>query len=243
MGIWFFVDLCAFIVFPFMWLAVYGDRQEISGFTRADIVTYYVLVGLVNSLAVSHFARHVRNDVIRGELSSILTKPMHYLFYRSLQDFAYHIISFFFFGAIFVTLLVFRVDYISLPASITNTMLFFIAVLLSYLISCMLEFIVSLSAFWLGESGALAQMRTMVEAVFSGHLAPLIFFPLFLQKIGEFLPFRFQIYFPIQVYLGKLSPLELVYGFAGALAWIGVLTCFVLLIWRQGLRRYEGAGI
>jgi len=49
-------------------------------------------------------------------------------------------------------------------------------------------------------------------------------------------------YFPAQIYLGKMSPQDLVSGFFLLLLWIIFFYFLVSLVWKKGLKKYEAVG-
>jgi len=241
--IWTIVDVTNFIIFPFIWLAVYGDRQILAGFSRADIVTYYVIVALISLGFTSHISQYFRIDIIEGYLNTILVKPINFLVYRFIHEFSYRLVAISISAVVLMVMLVLFPDYVILAKSVFVWLLFFLALCLSFLISHSIEFIIGLGIFWLGEVNALQNIRHIFSKVFSGALAPLVFFPDALQQVAAFLPFKYMVYFPVQVYLGQLSNKEMLTGFIFSISWILVLSCIILIMWKRGLKRYDGAGM
>ena len=83
----------------------------------------------------------------------------------------------------------------------------------------------------------------VIEKLFSGELAPLTFFPLFLQTIAFYLPFKYLAHFPSQIYLEKISYSEILKNFLGAFCWIAALIIIIIIVWKRGLKRYDGSSI
>lgn len=241
--IWFFVDTVNFAIFPFIWLAIYGSRTAIAGFNRADIVTYYIIIAFISTVASSHISRIIRTDIMRGELNVHLLRPLSYIIFRSFQDVGYHLI--FVPVSVFILIMASLLlpNYIFLPHSPVTVLLFTCSLILSYTISHCLELLVGFCTFWLGETNGPTQVREIADIVFSGQIAPLIFFPPLIQAISVYSPFQYLFYAPTQIYLQKMTLLQIAQNFAGALAWILGLFALIALLWRRGLRQYEGAGI
>jgi ABC-2 type transport system permease protein len=63
-----------------------------------------------------------------------------------------------------------------------------------------------------------------------------------IQQAAYLLPFRWIIYFPIEVAMGRLSPNEVRIGLAAQLAWIGLLLLLLNLVWRSGVKRFSAVG-
>lgn len=241
--IWFIVDGLQVLVFPFIWLHVYGDRTTLHGFSRADIVGYYVVLTYLNIVATGHISRIIRADIMQGDLNSHLVRPLNYFFFRAFHELSYHLIYLPFTTLLLVALTWQFPQLVSRPAAAVTWVLFAVAVVLSFILSLCLEVLVGLGTFWLKETAGLGQLKSLLEAVFSGSLAPLAFYPLILQKVAGFLPFQYLIWFPLQIYLNKLTPLALWSGFFSIALWLVFLGLLIVLVWRRGLRQYEGAGI
>jgi len=79
-------------------------------------------------------------------------------------------------------------------------------------------------------------------AVFlAGGFVPLDILPL--REVWLFLPFRFVGWFPAQVFLGRVSPERLPGELGLLLGWLFLFVAGAKLIWRLGLRNYQGAGL
>ena len=77
---------------------------------------------------------------------------------------------------------------------------------------------------------------------FSGATFPLDILPLALQKVLYLLPFPYLIFFPIQVYLGKINGETLMGGLLVALFWVIILNFAMRWIWNKGLKVYQAFG-
>ncbi len=112
------------------------------------------------------------------------------------------------------------------------------AVVMNFLIGSLLGMI----AFWSPEVWAPRFIFITLVSFFAGGLFPLNILPITLQRIFAALPFSYLQYFPIEIYLGKISPSGMLYGFAIAFFWSVVLYVLVTSIWRRGLKEYSSEG-
>jgi len=76
----------------------------------------------------------------------------------------------------------------------------------------------------------------------SGRFFPLNILPAFLFKLINFLPFSFLVFFPLNVYLGRLTLPEVYRGLLTQAIWIVLLFVVLKIVWSLGLRRYEAVG-
>src|SRR3972149_2085577 len=73
---------------------------------------------------------------------------------------------------------------------------------------------------------------------FAGGLFPLDILPKFIFSAFQLLPFTYLLYFPIKVYLGQLTIMEIFNGIMISLVWTVVLYGFVQYVWKKGLLVY-----
>jgi ABC-2 type transport system permease protein len=58
----------------------------------------------------------------------------------------------------------------------------------------------------------------------------------------KFLPFTYELYFPVAILMEKVRGLELWAGLCIQAGWVIVSFAGARLMWRAGLRRYESVG-
>lgn len=241
--IWILVDTLGVVVLPFIWLTILGDREMLLGFSRSDIITYFLLVYIMNLVATSHISEYIHKDIMSGGMNAHLTKPLIPILSHFFSQYGYKAVSVCFGGAIFALLLFFFPEYISLPPTAAHAFWFLIFLVFAGLHSSAIQIIVGLATFWLGETNALMQLRHVLEKIFSGEFGPLSLFPILIQAIGAWLPFQYLFFVPIQIYLGKLSGDEILSALFGMLFWSMMYLFIIIFLWRRGVRRYEGVGI
>ncbi|MFA6427158.1 MAG: ABC-2 family transporter protein [Candidatus Magasanikbacteria bacterium] len=241
--IWAFVDLINFLIFPFLWLSIYGDRMSIAGYSRADIVTYYIVIMFISLGFSSHILKQIRTDILNGEINGLLLKPISYLYYRFIHELSYKCIVLLVAVLFFIGADILAPSYIEFPHSWLYILSFFLSLACSYVLSHATQMIVGLSSFWLGENFGPDRLRHILEKIFSGELAPLIFLPGILQTVAVYLPFKYLSYFPSQLYLEQITLPDALNNFFVLGIWIIVSWSIVWIMWKRGLKRYEGVGI
>jgi ABC-2 type transport system permease protein len=241
--LWLSIDILEFVAFPFIWLVIYGSQNTIKGFDRADIVTYYAIIALVSTVASSHMSDGIKRDIMDGDINGILLRPISYLWHKTMEELSYRIMYLVLFLPILVALTFIFSKFIVHPATPLVWLFFAISLVLSFALSHGLQLMVGLAVFWIGETSALEQVRTITETIFSGKIAPLAFFPPLLGSIAFILPFKYLSYIPAQIYLNKLSMLDIITNTAYAFAWVAVICLIIVLLWKQGLKRYDGSSV
>ena len=76
----------------------------------------------------------------------------------------------------------------------------------------------------------------------AGTAFPLDIFPQSVTALLKLLPTSYLIYFPAQIYLGRLGSEEIVQGLIIMLLWLGILVFLSRIIWKKGLQIYGAYG-
>jgi len=71
---------------------------------------------------------------------------------------------------------------------------------------------------------------------------PLSFFPEAAQQFVKLSPFRFMYSFPLEIFVEKLSGMDLALAFGTGLFWIATLYLLYRFLFRKGIRIYTGFG-
>jgi ABC-2 type transport system permease protein len=126
--------------------------------------------------------------------------------------------------------------------SLWAALAFIPAVLLGFLIRFLVEWTLALAAFWTTRVSAINQIYFVALLFLSGQMAPISLLPHPIQVAASILPFRWMISFPVELLLGRLSPLEAARGFAAQGAWMLLSLAALRTIWRLGVRVYSAVG-
>lgn len=228
-----------------LWMAIYRNsgQQIIGGYSLAEMVTYLLGGGLINSFILSTAENPETSQNIQdGTLSTFLIKPLSpygvwftrdlgtKAFYLFLGLMGYLVVGFFF------------RDYLLTVSSFKYFFLFILALVLSSLLQFFLFEALSLLSFWVENTYGLRFTMRVIMEVIGGAIIPLSFFPELLQKLFQFLPFPFMIYLPMKIYLGKIAFPEIWMEFLKEGAWIMALGILNLIIWKRGIRQYVAMG-
>ncbi len=236
------VPLIALIL---LWRAIYAGSPsgEIAGFNLPELITYYLMVNVVVALtAVTEDDWQIAADIRDGRISQFLLKPVDYLSYR---------FSLFLAGRLVYTLaalpptVVFlwtQREYLLAPASSMHLGVFALSLALTAALQFLISFTMALLAFWVLEVATFIFILFAFEHVAGGHLFPLDLLPAPIAAALSYTPFPYMLYFPIQIYLGRVEGPELWRGIAIQTFWACAAFLLARFIWRRGLRRYSAVG-
>ena len=233
-----------FLLF-FLWDAVFADPgRTVFGYNRAGILTYVFGILIVKSFVFSAKSNNVAGEISNGDLANYLVKPVSYFRYWLTRDFSSKILNLIF--AFFETtiLVVLLKPPLFIQRNIINLGGFFILLSLAVFMYFTILFIAGSVPFWMPEAGWGVQFVFVIVMVefLSGSLFPLNVFPLSVQKFLNLTPFPYLIYFPIQVYLGKIGNILIFKAIFISALWAVILWFLMNYVWKKGLKVFETYG-
>jgi ABC-2 type transport system permease protein len=231
----------------YLWRAVYAGKSandpNVAGYTLAGMISYYLLVTIVDALtAVTEDDWQIASDIREGAINQFLLKPIDYLTYRlcifGAGRFIYVCIA-----VVPVTLfIVFQRQYWVSPPDALTFCLFIVSLALTALLQFFISYTMALLAFWLLEISTFIFIVFAFEYIAGGHLFPLDILPPGMAAVLNFTPFPYQLFFPVSLYLGRITGVEMWQGLGIQLFWVGFFYVVARWTWRRGIRRYTAFG-
>jgi len=235
------------VIFPllavvFLWRTIFQDVQLIEGFTESMMITYYVMVALLTNFVSPWILIDMTEEIRDGTLSNYLLQPISYRWYQFFSEMGIHA-AYSTVILVVVTgfILLFAVDF-HFPTNRLYIALFLVSVALSIVLAAGLTYLFSLSAFWLEEDTGVRYVLNYLVPILMGALIPLALLPEFIYHLVRFLPFKYLLYFPINIFLERVTLSEIGYGILMQILWIGAIYLLVAWVWRRGCRRYTARG-
>ncbi len=237
----------------FLWTAVFAatTRTDIAGYSRDDIVAYYLLTMLTRAFSsMPGLAGGIARSIRDGSVKKYLVQPVDYIAFllaaRIAHKLVYYAVAALPFAAVFF---VCRGYFPPVPDAATIAA-FLLALLLSFLIGFFMEATLGMLGFWVLEVSSIVFAYMLVQYLLSGHMFPIDMLAgiptgiagLSLADVVRWLPFEYTAYFPSAVWLGKVRGLELARSLAIEAAWVVVMAVACRLAWRRGTRRYSAFG-
>lgn len=222
---------------------VIAQQQNLKGGASANtLVTYFVLITLFIAFIWSGTANRVGSqDIRKGKLGMWLLKPVPYFLTIILDEVAWRVLRVMITIPVFIILgYIFR-DYLQIDVRwFLFSLLFFP---LGYLVFFLVQFITGALAFWWDYIDEFIELVEVLMILFSGAGIPLFLLPPIMEKISFLLPFRYVLFTPTYIAMGKLDSGEIVKFIFILFGWIFILIMALRIIWRRGLMRYSAEGI
>lgn len=233
-----------FLVF-FLWDTVFSQTDRVVfGYDRERILTYVFGLLIVRAFVLSARAQEVAGEISRGELSNHLLKPMNYIKYYLTRDISSKTLNLGFAVVETIILYLLLKPPFFVQTNVLNILVFVVSIIIAILIFFILIFIISSIPFWIPEAGwGMHFLFTGVVVEFlSGALFPLDVLPESILGIINLTPFPYLIFFPLQVYLGKITGFALFKGLIISILWLGGLWLVMNSVWKRGLKSYQSHG-
>jgi ABC-2 type transport system permease protein len=227
-----------------LWRAIYsGQPGSVAGYTLAQMISYYLVVTIVDSLtAVTEDDWQIAADIKDGNISQFLLKPIDYLTYRLCLYGAGRLV---FTACAFVPVgvfLFFQRESFVLPADAVAVGWFAVSLVLTALLQFLISYTMALLAFWVLEVSTFIFILFAFEYIASGHLFPLDILPAGVLQALHFTPFPYMLFFPVNIYLGRVGGAALYEGLIIQALWVVAAYGLARFVWSRGIRKYSAVG-
>ncbi len=225
-----------------LWSALLGEGAAVLDYSRSQILTYALGMGLLRALVLSSTTTQLPFEIAHGRLSDLLLRPIRPLGYWAARDVAAKGLQLA--SATVEVALFARVA--ATPLHVPTRLSTWLAFLASLFGATVLYFLMSyglgLLAFWTSQSQGPRFCFELVLEFCAGAYFPIDVLPAGGQALLAALPFPYLIFYPLAVYLDRAGPPAIARTLAMQAVWIGALWLVVAAIWRRGIRTYTAQG-
>lgn len=239
--IWLIGQILEPLIYLVVWTVVSQTQGgSVGGFTTGEFAAYFIGLMLVNHLTYTWIMYEYEYRVRHGSLSFALLRPVHPIHSDIADNVSSKVVSLpgMFLAAVVLGLL-FRPTFHFVPWAVAAAVP---ALVMAFLLRFFIEWCLALAAFWMTRVNAVNQTYFAAMLFLSGQVAPVALLPGWIQTTAAILPFRWMIAFPLELLLGRLTPIQTMEGFAIQGAWIGLGWISMRIVWRAGVRAYAAVG-
>lgn len=243
--LWVILDIFPTLIFAIVWFAIFRDKPIIAHFSFSQLVGYYLAIQVILAMTENHFDERWTEFVRYGKIDQYFIKPMSMPLVILFQSLVRKFMAFLLFLLPFsVVVLVFSsLGYVQIsfiPLSVLFALLLFMV--FTFALSFCLTFFVVLASFWIEEANSFGHFRWLLTSIFSGALAPLAFYPKWLQQISKYLPFQYATSTPaLLISKQQINP-GVVNEFAILVSYVTVFIFLAHFFWKKAVRKYTSAG-
>jgi ABC-2 type transport system permease protein len=236
-----FVELFSQVV---VWTAIFKTVDTVSGYNYNEMLSYVVVGWIFRFLTTNYeYEIIVAKDISLGRLSNFIVKPVDYLKYmfsyslgRAMIAFAVVIVQALVWIAIFHQRMLVEINF----STFIILCLFFV---FSYVIKFLFSVLVGIIGFWTTDVYGISSAANVFVKILSGAYFPLDAVGGVFSAVVLSFPFAYTLYYPTQIFLGRIGTIEAFKALGIMLVWAFVLWFCTKALWKVGLKRYESAGI
>lgn len=227
------------LIYLVVWQSAAGGNA-IGGFEARDFAAYYTVLLIVQHFTQTWNMWEFEWRVRTGEMNSALILPLHPIHPDIASNITYKLLMLIVVvPSVIMLVLVFDPLF---ETPLWAALAFIPVLLVAGALAFMIGYVVALAAFWTVRITAINQVYFLGMLFFSGYIAPLDLLPEVLQRVADLLPFQWFLAFPVELFLGRVSPQDALIGFGIQLAWLAAAVALLLVVWRQAVRRYSAVG-
>ena len=231
----FFIGIIGSIFYVYVQVSIWrallstGMGGDIS---LQEMVTYVIIAFAVRGMTHSDMSYIMSDKIKTGQIAMDFIRPIHLIGYQFAEQLSTNCIKML--TQVMPALILSAVAWGFMgPASVVHLLFFIISLVFSVLIMFYLEYIFGLLVFWAKNGTYTDFIMGGLFTVFSGATIPLWFYPEWLRRICDVLPFRLITFEPLQIYLGRLTPDGAFRVLLLQLLWLVFLAVLERLIWSR----------
>ncbi len=229
---------------PFIMMGAWVEAARGGDFALgpADFARYFMAVFIVRQLTVVWVIWDFEVEVVEGKLASRLMQPIDPV-WRHVAAHLGERLARLPFAAALVALFLWLYPQARFTPSLSDLALFLVAVHVSFATFFLLQYTLSMLAFWTERASALWDFGFLAYFLLSGLLAPLEVYPPAVREVALWTPFPYLLDVPANLLLGR-PPVSGSLATAAAVlgAWCLVLLALNRFLWRRGLRHFSAMG-
>jgi len=235
------------IVVFILWGAVYSGQTTIGGFDVAQTMTYFIALMVIQFfISALNEDYQIAEEIRNGLINQFLLKPINYFIYRLTIFGSARLVSGLLAIVPLLVALPFVYNHIVLPAGPGELWRLEIgvpALAMSALLQFTIAFCFGLLTFWFLEIQSFIMLSYAVETLLAGQVFPLDLLPRPLYEISQYLPYFYQMYFPVAIFTGRINdPAAALRGLGVQFVWVILLLLISRVLWLRGLRRHTAVG-
>lgn len=240
LAIWMLNRIVEPTIYLVVWRTVAAARGGVGGYEAADFAAYFIVLMVVNQLTFAWIIHEFGWRVRSGELSSLLLKPIHPIHSDIAENLGYKALT-----LVIIVPAAALLSVLFKPAFEPDAAMLALAaaaLAAGYGIRFLFDWTFALTAFWTTRTAALNQIYFLALLFCSGRLAPLELLPGWMERATWYLPFRWVVWFPVELALGRLGPELIAAGFRMQALWLAIGLALLGAVWRLGVRKYAAVG-
>lgn len=220
---------------------VYAAGHSFGSYTEESLLLYYLIILSMDACLFFADAWNIVDEIHSGKIVNFLVKPVSFMkahaatylgkvVIRALTVIPAVILAFYYLNIDFSRIQALHI-WAFLPLFILGIFLQISTVVTLGILSFPLQ----------RSSGAIFSFQTIILLT-GGKMLPLALFPDWMESFFKLLPFHFLNFTPISTLLGEATYFSYSINLLMVTGWLGLAAALLWLLWRRGMKTYEGFG-
>lgn len=239
---WRLLDVVSLGSVIFIWLAVYRDNQSLGTYNFNDIMLYYLLIPIIRSFTDIYVTDHLSKFIKDGGISAILTKPINILAHELSLQIGAKVSGQAFRIPAHLGIVILIAYLFQLVIPLKNIPLALIICVGAYFLNFFIDASLALLTFWMEDSWALSHFKNILIMILGGVTFPLDILPKNIAPIFNILPFKFSVYYPLNLIQERADMSYVGSELLLLVIWILVFWALMLIMWKIGMKKYTAIG-
>ncbi len=116
------------------------------------------------------------------------------------------------------------------------------ALLTKPIIQFFITYSLAMMAFWILEISTIVFIVYSFEYFLGGQMFPIDIMPSAVQAVMKWLPFYYELFCPVAIFLGRLNGADLIQALAMQAGWLFLTWSWANFMWKRGLGHYQAVG-
>lgn len=240
--IWILTDTLPAMIMPLVFISAMEPGGQISGFSAADFVSYYLTMLLLTNFITSHIMWDLAYEIRDGAFTVHLVRPISYFQVTFIRNLTWRIMRVMLFAPFFFLFLWgFRgylegfTPYLGWEA--------WISIAFGHLVSFTFILWMAMLALLFTEIQSIFGLYYIPMLFLSGQLFPIQLLPEWAASIAKFMPFYYTTAMPTELIVGRITPEQAHPLIVAQIGFIVVQIIVARMLWRWGLKFYTGVGM
>ena len=117
-----------------------------------------------------------------------------------------------------------------------------VSLLMAGLIQFFIMYSLAMMAFWILEISTIVFIVYSFEYFLGGQMFPIDIMPPAVQAVMKWLPFYYELFAPIAIFLGRIQGAALAQALVIQTGWLFLAWAWANYMWKRGLGHYQAVG-
>jgi ABC-2 type transport system permease protein len=218
-----------------IWSALYKGKEVVDGISLKEMLTYVLMVQFVKTLVRLSVSKYVADRASSGIISIDFIRPVSLKMCAISDSLGSALFNVIIFAAPMVIMGSIVWGFL-MPTYFYQWIFFVLSLFMAVILYSTMEYIMGLTAFWTKTNFHISWIVGSFMTLFSGSNIPLWFYPKPIRAIADLLPFKYFIFEPINIFLGKVTSGQALNIILLQLIWLVILLMVERVMWNFAQR-------